>query len=103
MAPLTLEEFIERFPDFEATLATPAGETLVQKKLDEAWRRTPTAAWGEKAQDAQGYLAAHLLAISGFGRDARVISKDGSTTYGNERIRMELEEAPGVAPRTTRE
>lgn len=101
LGPLTLEEFLERFPEFESTGSTNPG--FVQRKLDEAWRRTPAAAWGDKAQDAHGYLAAHLLAISPFGRDARMASKDGTTTYGNERIRMENEEAPGVAPRTTSE
>lgn len=99
MEPLTLALFVERWPEFEPTATEKPA--FVQARLDEAWRRTPTSAWGNKAQDAQGYLAAHLLTISGYGRDARVKNKDGTTTYGNERIRMELEEAPGVVPRKT--
>lgn len=95
--PLTLAEFVDRFPEFADA---PPG--LVQAKLDEADRRTPPRVWGvAPARDAQGYLAAHLLAISPFGRDARLVSDDGATTYGTERARMELELAPAVAPRTT--
>ena len=95
--PLTRDEFVDRFPEFRET-----PPELVQWKLNEAERRTPASIWGhEAARDAQGYLAAHLLAISPYGRDARLQNDDGSTTYGTTRDRMELELGPAAAPRVT--
>ena len=94
--PLTVAQFRERFPEFLET-----DTSHVQAKLDEAWRRTPASVWGDTAQDAHGYLAAHLLALSPFGRDARMINEDGTTMYGKVRTRMEIELGAAAAPRVT--
>ena len=96
---LTVAEFRALFPEFVDT--TSPTDALVQQKLDEAWRRTPPDVWGEQARDGQSYLAAHLLAISPFGRAAVIVQKDGSSTYGAERARLEAELGPAVTPRVT--
>jgi len=91
---LTLEQFRERFPEFEGTPAA-----VVQAQLDAASRRTPPRIWREETSDAHGYLAAHLLVHSAFGRDARIDGDPTQTTYGSIRDRMELELGAAVAPR----
>ncbi len=100
LAALTLAEFVDRFPEFSDVVTNKP--VMVQARLDEAWRRTPAGIWGDQAQDAHGYLAAHLLEVSGFGRDARLKSDDTQTTYGATRARMDAELGPAVAPRTAR-
>lgn len=95
-SPLTVTEFRARFSAFRDTDAA-----LVQVKLDEAWRRTPADVWGDQAQDAQAYLAADLIALDPMGGAARMVQKDGSTTFGRTRDRMEAELGPAVAPRVT--
>jgi hypothetical protein len=93
---LNLATFRARFPEF-----ADADDALVQEKLDEAARRTPAGEWTTVENDAHAYLAAHLLALSPFGRDARLSEKDGSSTYGTVRETMEAERGPAYATRTT--
>ncbi len=76
-------------------------DTQVQPHLDAAARRTPEGVWGDRAEDGHGLLTAHLIAISPLGRDARLKSDDGETTWGMERRRMEDELGPAVTPRVT--
>lgn len=66
---------------------------MVQAELDAAALQIDTAIWGAyatlptststmtKADDGQRYLAAHKLALSPFGQAARLVAKDGGTTY----------------------
>jgi hypothetical protein len=59
---------------------------LVNAKLSEAYQQIDVSVWdtganGPKSGIGQGYLAAHLLALSPFGQGARMIAKDGKTTY----------------------
>lgn len=96
---LTVSEFLDRFPEFKPAYDnTPA---MVQNAIDQAHRRTPADIWGDREDDAQGWLAAHLLAISPFGREASLVNQDGSTSYGRQRQRLEYEVGPAVAPRVT--
>jgi hypothetical protein len=70
-------DFLARFPEFE-----PAPKAMVEAALSEARRNVDAEVFGDKTDDAIRWKAAHLLAISPFGQQARLISKDGSTTYG---------------------
>lgn len=96
-APLTLAQFRDQFPEFEA-----APDPFVQARLDAAWRRTPTDVWGDLSQDRHAYLTAHLLSLSPYGRAAQLNEdRDGASTYERELRRMELEMGPAATPRTT--
>lgn len=91
----TLASFRARFKH------APDDDVLLQEVLDEAAERTPPSIWEGKTRSAHGYLAAHLLGMEPYGRDARLKQDEGQTTYGLLRERMELELGPAVAPRTT--
>jgi hypothetical protein len=80
-APLTLENFKQGFPEFRNAEAG-----LVVAKLSEAYQQIDLSVWdtganGPKSGLGQGYLTAHLLALSPFGQNARMVAKDGTTTY----------------------
>lgn len=69
--------FLARFPEF-----TPATTAMVTAALGEAVRNVDESVFGDKTEDACFWKAAHLLAISPFGQQARMVSKEGDTTYG---------------------
>lgn len=81
---LSRVEFLERFPEFSG-----ADTVLVDARLAEAYRRTPEAIWGELRDDGASYLAAHLLALSPFAQELKLVSADRRTLYGDERKAME--------------
>ena len=56
---LTLTEFECNFPAFKAWVQKYPNE--VTAALDAAWRRINAPRFGQRASDAHGYLAAHLL------------------------------------------
>jgi hypothetical protein len=74
---VTLASFRVHFPEFEG-----ASDSLVQAKLDEAALALDERVFGARFDEAVRYLAAHRLALSPFGQTARMVAKDGSTTYG---------------------
>lgn len=80
---LALATFRTRFPEF-----APAADALVEACLAEALLQTPSDVWGTKADAAQGMLTAHLLAISPYGRTAKLVSAKGESTYGQRRQAM---------------
>jgi len=94
---LTLSGFRVRHQEFR-TVEDP----VVQTYIDDALERTPVNVWGpgRRQEAAQALLAAHLLEISPYGRDAR-LDKEGKTTYLAAREAMDLEQAPGAFCRTT--
>lgn len=84
------ETFIEGFPEF-AEVEKP----YVERKIAEATRQVDTAVWRDKADDGISYLAAHLLALSPFGQNARLVPPNAKatrdealTTYEREYQRM---------------
>ena len=82
--------FVADFPEFE-----PAGRQLVESKLADARLRVDAAVWEAKTDLGVKYLAAHLLALSPFGQQARLVAKDGSTTYGKHHKQMVHEVTAG--------
>lgn len=75
--PLTVGEFRERFPAFEG-----AEDALVEVFLDLAALNVDPTIYGGKAHDAAYYYAADKLALSPFGLANRLVSANGTTTYG---------------------
>lgn len=87
---LSRASFLARFPEFE-----PALLSMVDASLAEAIRNVDSGVFGGKTDDAVGWKCAHLLAISPFGQQARLISKNGSTTYGKYFIELAASVTPG--------
>lgn len=73
---MNLAAFQARFPEFRT--ADPA---MVQVVLDEAATELNAAEIGAAFDAAHGQLAAHKLAISPFGRAARMLNEKGESTY----------------------
>lgn len=73
--------FVVIFPEFSALLAEDAA--LIAAALARAERRVSDS-WGDRRDDVVALTTAHQLALSPWGRNARMVSKDGSTTYGDE-------------------
>ena len=73
---MTPDAFLVRYPEFRT--ASPA---LVQAVLDEATGELSVSVYGAKFDTAVGIKAAHLLAISPFGRPLRLVKEDGKTVY----------------------
>lgn len=72
--PLSAEDFHGRFPEFESL----TGEAIVQEKLDAAADEIDADVWGDLADKGHGWLTAHLLTRSGYGRET---SEGSTTTY----------------------
>jgi hypothetical protein len=77
---LSLEDFRTRFPEFTAT-----DDDYVSAKLAEALRGMDADVWGDLADDGQGYLTAHLMALSPFGNAAKLVKGDTTTYEGHYR------------------
>jgi hypothetical protein len=84
---MDLADFRLTFPELST-----ASDTLVTRFLASASRSIDSDLYGDRYDDAHGYLAAHLLCLSPYGKNARLSSKEGKTTYGEryEEIRYEV-------------
>ena len=80
---MTYGTFTTQFPEFSATDADMVSAMLAASLLE-----INVAVWGALADQGQAYLTAHKLAISPFGQQARLVQKDGSTTYELEYKRL---------------
>ena len=83
-------DFLARFPEFE-----PAGVLMINATIVEAVRNVDPTVWGNKTDDGVRWKTAHLLSISPFGQQARMVSKDGSTTYGKHFVMLMRSVTPG--------
>jgi hypothetical protein len=73
---MTLATFRAQFPEF-----VNAPDTLVNAMLAAALLEIDTEIWAAKADQGQGYLAAHKLALSPFGNGTRLVINGKDTTY----------------------
>ncbi len=73
---MILATFRVQFPEFKGVT-----DALVQAMLDASLLEIDAFIWGAKADQGQAYLTAHKLATSPFGQNARMVSKNGETTY----------------------
>ena len=78
--PLQLTDFLTRFPEFKE--AAKSGTDMLSAALNDAALLIDPAVWGTLAGQGHGFLTAKRLALSPFGQQARMVAKDGSTTYG---------------------
>lgn len=76
---MILAAFRTRFPEFEE-----GSNGIVQACLDAAATELNATEIGTPFDEAHGLLAAHKLAISPFGRAARMLNDDGKSTYEEE-------------------
>ena len=83
---MTVAAFLESFPEFTDVHAEYP--TLLDAKLGEAGRRVSASVTGDLYPDLVGYLAAHLVATSPQGQQARQASDKGRTTYLDEYERL---------------
>lgn len=77
---MNLATFRVRFSEFET-----APDAMVQACLDASALETDSSAFDTAYDEAHGLLAAHKLAISPYGQNARMVSDKGETTYMRER------------------
>lgn len=73
---ITLLQFRAEFEEFAA-----AGDPLVLAKIQDAADAIDPVQWGDLAPQGTKYLAAHLLALSPFGRALKLVAQNGTTVY----------------------
>jgi hypothetical protein len=73
---MNLSTFRTKHPEFEK-----ASDSLIQATLDSAEDMLDADIFGNQFDSAHEYLTAHLLALSPFGRNAKLTSKDGRSVY----------------------
>lgn len=88
-------DFLVRFPEFGATDVENAG--LVDACLAEAILAINAEIWGAKFDQVHGLETAHRLAITPFGRNAKLSSEKGESTYGEQLRKMRLAAACAVS------
>ncbi len=90
---LTESKFRDEYPEFKT-----AGSVLVCAKLGHAKDDTDASVWLTKTDHAVGLRTAHLLALSQFGQNSRLIAKDGTTIYEKQlgKLLAEVASSPGV-------
>ena len=88
---MDLSSFRIQFPELNT-----ASDPLVTRFLASAAKSIDSDLYGDLYDDAQGYLAAHLLCQSPYGKNARLSAKDGRTTYGERYEQIRIEVTPSV-------
>lgn len=84
---MTVVSFLEAFPEF--TDVHSEFPDLIAAKLAQAERRVAAGTVAEFVRDDLiGLLTAHLVASAPQGQQARLASKDGSTTYWADYVRL---------------
>lgn len=73
---VTIQSFLGSFPEF-----SKSDLALINAKLQEAILEVDARVWVRLTDTGVGYLTAHKLALSPFGQNARMVAKDGITTY----------------------
>ena len=91
---VSLDAFTTQFKEFQGVDAT-----LLQAQLSAAVLSVDATVWGAKADQGVYYLAAHMLALSPFGQNARMVDAKGQTTYWIHFRRLRSEISSGF--RTT--
>jgi hypothetical protein len=90
--------FLIRAPEFVTFRSNAAnGNARIQTAIDDATARTDASIFGADTEAAIFYLAAHLLAASPSGKDARLKGEGFQSLYLEERQRLEALHAPLAA------
>ncbi len=83
---VTFDSFTTSHPEF-----IPAGEDLIEAKVAAAVLQVDAEVWGDKVDLGVELTAAHLLAMSPFGQNARLVPEDGVTIYERQLRRMQMQ------------
>lgn len=86
----TASTFKSRWPEF-----APTADAQVDAVLVAAARRCDARVFGDDTDEAVGFYAAHLLATSPQGQQARLESDKADTTYRAEWLRLARQRAGG--------
>jgi hypothetical protein len=86
-----LAQFRDSFPEFRT-----CSDPFVQSYLDFSERFVSASKLGEQYDLAHGYKTAHLIATAPGGAMAKLVAKDGSTTYGKGFLDILKAKLPGV-------
>lgn len=78
--------FLARWPHFNEVAMDTLSEALAAARL-----RVNEGIYGDKTDEAVMQLTAHLICIDPAGQFARLVSKEGTTTYMKEVERMRCE------------
>jgi hypothetical protein len=81
---------VVQFPEFGAV-----DTTFLQAHLNAAVLEVDANIWGAKVDQGIMYLAAHKIALSPFGNNAKLVAKDGTTTYEKHYSRLKLQVSSG--------
>ncbi len=84
---MTNPEFLIRFPEFAGAEEEFPG--LVDACLSEA-KLAVSSVWDKKRDQVIGLEAAHRLAITPFGRTAKLSSSAGKSTYGTQLSKLRV-------------
>lgn len=87
---MTYSTFVLQYPEFAAI-----DQPFVQAWLDAANLEIDREVWGAKADSGQGLLAAHKMALSPMGRNARTDKPTTTTVYGVSYDEMVLQVGSG--------
>jgi Protein of unknown function (DUF4054) len=88
---MTLSEFRLMFPEFRT-----AQDTFIQAFLDDAATMVSETSCGSRYSLLHGLKAAHLIATSPAGVAAKMVSKDGTTTYGTQFREVAMSKVAGI-------
>lgn len=90
---LTLADFRTRYPEF-----SKVGDPRVQLALDDAATMVSGDVLGFAQNLGHGLMAAHILAVQPYGREAGLKTVLGETAYGREWLRVADLFGSGKAP-----
>ena len=91
---MTEAEFKVSFPEFRSIWTN--SDEMLTAYLSHAQHRIDCDVFGNKANQAHGLLTAHTLAVAPGGQMARLVSKEGDTTYGMQYRQIMRETVLGV-------
>jgi len=74
---LSVRKFQNRFPEFKETDAVQ-----VQRALEDSQGTLDATTWGDRLEQGIAYQAAHLLAMSPLGEQAKLSLEKRGTIYG---------------------
>lgn len=97
--PVTVAEFRAKRPEFGSGVDELVPDSVIQTELDNAAAHLAEMDLfdvGPLLDMAQSLRAAHQLAISPFGKSARMVTKEGRTTYQEQFDRIWLTAIGGV-------
>ena len=89
---LSLSTFRARFPEFQSQ-----PDATLQDAINRGAAQSDSTIFGDLVDEATGYLAAHFLALSPFGQQARLSGPTESTTYYLHWRRLATKKAAGWA------